>query len=108
MPDCRYWHAGHAGHAGHVGLSSKLGLRSNNAEYRSFLSPRGDTLSAAGAMKEGASDFFAKLIVGGVIMLAVEYGLEKDRDARKTKDPRIARTRDSTRECDRPDLTEAV
>src|SRR5580692_12340266 len=48
-----------------------------------FLTARGDIPLAVSAMKEGASDFFAKPFEGAAFMAAVEHALEKNRDARR-------------------------
>jgi FixJ family two-component response regulator len=48
-----------------------------------FITARGDIPLAVSAMKEGASDFFAKPFEGGAFMAAVQYALEKNRDARR-------------------------
>ena len=48
-----------------------------------FITARGDIPSAVNAMKEGASDFFAKPFECGVFMAAVEHALEKNRNARR-------------------------
>ena len=48
-----------------------------------FITARGDIPLAVSAMKEGASDFFAKPFEGGAFMAAVELALEKNRDARR-------------------------
>src|SRR5580693_4123145 len=47
-----------------------------------FITARGDIPLAVCAMKEGASDFFAKPFEGGVFMAAIEHALEKNRNAR--------------------------
>src|ERR1700722_12247806 len=46
-----------------------------------FITARGDIPLAVSAMKEGASDFFAKPLEGGVFLAAVERALEKSRNA---------------------------
>jgi len=48
-----------------------------------FITARGDIPLAVSAMKEGASDFFAKPLEGGVFLAAVERALEKSRNARR-------------------------
>jgi FixJ family two-component response regulator len=48
-----------------------------------FITARGDIPLAVSAMKEGASDFFAKPFEGDAFMAAVEHALEKNRDARR-------------------------
>jgi FixJ family two-component response regulator len=48
-----------------------------------FITARGDIPLAVTAMKEGASDFFAKPFEGGVFMAAIEHALEKNRNARR-------------------------
>jgi FixJ family two-component response regulator len=48
-----------------------------------FITARGDIPLAVSAMKEGASDFFAKPFEGGAFMAAVEHALEKNREARR-------------------------
>jgi FixJ family two-component response regulator len=48
-----------------------------------FITARGDIPLAVSAMKEGASDFFAKPFEGGVFIAAIEHALEKHRDARR-------------------------
>jgi FixJ family two-component response regulator len=48
-----------------------------------FITARGDIPLAVSAMKEGASDFFAKPFEGGAFMAAVEHALEKNRNARR-------------------------
>jgi len=48
-----------------------------------FITARGDIPLAVSAMKEGASDFFAKPFEGGVFLAAVERALEKSRNARR-------------------------
>jgi FixJ family two-component response regulator len=48
-----------------------------------FITARGDIPLAVSAMKEGASDFFAKPFEGGAFMVAIEHALEKNRDARR-------------------------
>jgi FixJ family two-component response regulator len=48
-----------------------------------FITARGDIPLAVSAMKEGASDFFAKPFEGGAFMAAVQHVLEKNRDARR-------------------------
>ena len=47
-----------------------------------FITARGDIPLAVRAMKEGASDFFAKPFEGGAFMAAVEHALEKNRNTR--------------------------
>jgi FixJ family two-component response regulator len=47
-----------------------------------FITARGDIPLAVSAMKEGASDFFAKPFEGSVFMAAIEHALEKNRNAR--------------------------
>jgi FixJ family two-component response regulator len=47
-----------------------------------FITARGDIPLAVSAMKEGASDFFAKPFEGGAFMSAVEHALETNRNAR--------------------------
>ena len=47
-----------------------------------FITARGDIPLAVSAMKEGASDFFAKPFEDGAFMAAVERALEKNRNAR--------------------------
>jgi FixJ family two-component response regulator len=44
-----------------------------------FITARGDIPLAVCAMKEGASDFFAKPFEGGAFMAAVEHALEKSK-----------------------------
>jgi FixJ family two-component response regulator len=46
-----------------------------------FITARGDVPLAVGAMKEGASDFFAKPFEGGEFLAAVGRALEKSRNA---------------------------
>src|SRR5580658_2878184 len=41
-----------------------------------FITARGNIPLAVSAMKEGASDFFAKPLEGGVFMAAIEHALE--------------------------------
>jgi FixJ family two-component response regulator len=48
-----------------------------------FITARGDIPLAVSAMKEGASDFFAKPLEGGAFMVAIEHALEKNKDARR-------------------------
>jgi FixJ family two-component response regulator len=48
-----------------------------------FITARGDIALAVSAMKEGASDFFAKPFLGSVFMAAVEHALEEDRNTRR-------------------------
>jgi FixJ family two-component response regulator len=48
-----------------------------------FLTARGDIPLAVSAMKEGASDFFAKPFDGSVFLAAVERALEVHSDARR-------------------------
>src|ERR1700730_12610434 len=48
-----------------------------------FITARGDIPLAVSAMKEGASDFFAKPFDGGVFMAAVEHALKENRDSRR-------------------------
>jgi FixJ family two-component response regulator len=48
-----------------------------------FITARGDIPLAVSAMKEGASDFFAKPFQGSVFMAAVEHALEENRKARR-------------------------
>ena len=48
-----------------------------------FLTARGDIPLAVSAMKEGASDFLAKPLKGGVFLAAVERALENSRNARR-------------------------
>ena len=48
-----------------------------------FLTARGDIPLAVNAMKEGASDFFAKPLEGSVFLAAVERALERSRNARR-------------------------
>src|SRR5580704_6356722 len=48
-----------------------------------FITARGNIPLAVSAMKEGASDFFAKPFEGVVFMAAVECALEKNREARQ-------------------------
>jgi FixJ family two-component response regulator len=48
-----------------------------------FITARGDIPLAVSAMKEGASDFFAKPLDGVLFMAAVERALEKSREARQ-------------------------
>ena len=47
-----------------------------------FITARGDIPLAVNAMKEGASDFFAKPFEGVALMAAVEHALEKNRNTR--------------------------
>jgi FixJ family two-component response regulator len=47
-----------------------------------FITARGDIPLAVCAMKEGASDFFAKPFEGVALMTAVEHALEKNRNTR--------------------------
>lgn len=49
-----------------------------------FITARGDIPVAVSAMKEGACDFLAKPLKGGVFLAAVERALEKNRSARRT------------------------
>ena len=48
-----------------------------------FITAHGDIPLAVSAMKEGASDFFAKPFEGGAFMAAVGHALERDRNARR-------------------------
>ena len=48
-----------------------------------FITARGDIPLAVSAMKQGASDFFAKPFEGRVLLAAVEHALEKSRNARQ-------------------------
>src|SRR5580658_8765753 len=48
-----------------------------------FITARGDIPLAVSAMKEGASDFFAKPFEGCAFMAAVEQALDKNREARQ-------------------------
>jgi FixJ family two-component response regulator len=48
-----------------------------------FITARGDIPLAVSAMKEGASDFFAKPFEGDVFLAAVEHAVEKNRNARR-------------------------
>jgi FixJ family two-component response regulator len=48
-----------------------------------FITARGDIPLAVSAMKQGASDFFAKPFEGGVFMAAVQHALDKNRDGRQ-------------------------
>src|SRR5580698_2597765 len=48
-----------------------------------FITARGDIPLAVSAMREGASDFFAKPFEGSVFMAAVEHALEENRKARR-------------------------
>ena len=48
-----------------------------------FITARGDIPLAVSAMKEGASDFFAKPFEGGAFMVAIEHALEKNKDVRR-------------------------
>jgi|SRR5580704_8987177 FixJ family two-component response regulator len=48
-----------------------------------FLTGGGDIPLAVCAMKKGASDFFTKPVEENVLLAAVKYALEKDRDARR-------------------------
>jgi FixJ family two-component response regulator len=48
-----------------------------------FITARGDIRLAVSAMKEGASDFFAKPFEGDAFLAAVEHALEKNRNARR-------------------------
>jgi len=48
-----------------------------------FITARADIPLAVSAMKEGASDFFAKPIEGGVFLAAVERALDKSRNVRR-------------------------
>jgi FixJ family two-component response regulator len=48
-----------------------------------FITGRGDIPLAVSAMKEGASDFFAKPFQGSVFMAAVERALEENKNARR-------------------------
>jgi FixJ family two-component response regulator len=47
-----------------------------------FITARGDISLAVSAMKEGASDFFAKPFEGGAFLAAVEHALEKNKTTR--------------------------
>jgi len=49
-----------------------------------FITARGDIPLAVSAMKEGASDFFAKPFDAGVFLVAIEHALEKNRNVRRT------------------------
>jgi FixJ family two-component response regulator len=48
-----------------------------------FITARGDIPLAVSAMKEGASDFFAKPFDGSVLLAAVERALERSRNDRR-------------------------
>jgi FixJ family two-component response regulator len=48
-----------------------------------FITARGDIPLAVSAMKEGASDFFAKPFDGGVFLTAIERALNENRNARR-------------------------
>jgi FixJ family two-component response regulator len=48
-----------------------------------FITARGDIPLAVSAMKEGASDFFAKPFEGSVLLAAVERALERSRNDRR-------------------------
>ena len=48
-----------------------------------FITARGDIPLAVSAMKEGASDFFAKPFEGSVLLAAVERALERSRSNRR-------------------------
>jgi FixJ family two-component response regulator len=48
-----------------------------------FITARGDIPLAVSAMKEGASDFFAKPFQGSAFMAAVEHAVEENRNARR-------------------------
>jgi FixJ family two-component response regulator len=48
-----------------------------------FITARGDIPLAVSAMKEGASDFFAKPFEGSVLLAAVERALERSRNNRR-------------------------
>jgi FixJ family two-component response regulator len=48
-----------------------------------FITARGDIPLAVSAMKEGASDFLAKPLKGGVFLAGVERALENSRNARR-------------------------
>jgi FixJ family two-component response regulator len=48
-----------------------------------FITGRGDIALAVSAMKEGASDFFAKPFQGSAFMAAVEHALEENGNARR-------------------------
>ena len=48
-----------------------------------FITARGDIPLAVSAMKEGASDFFAKPFDGSVLLAAVERALERSRSNRR-------------------------
>ena len=48
-----------------------------------FITAHGDIPLAVSAMKEGASDFFAKPFEGQLFLAAVEHALDKDRNARQ-------------------------
>jgi FixJ family two-component response regulator len=49
-----------------------------------FITARGDIPLAVSAMKEGASDFFAKPFDGGVFLAAIERALKENGNARRT------------------------
>jgi FixJ family two-component response regulator len=48
-----------------------------------FITARGDITLAVSAMKQGASDFFAKPFEGSAFMAAIEHALEKNKNARR-------------------------
>jgi FixJ family two-component response regulator len=48
-----------------------------------FITARGDISLAVSAMKQGASDFFAKPFEGSAFMAAIEHALEKNKNARR-------------------------
>jgi FixJ family two-component response regulator len=48
-----------------------------------FITARGDIPLAVSAMKEGATDFFAKPFESGVFLAAIERALERNRNARR-------------------------